>query len=229
VNQNRLHSTRTRAVSEKAKSERRASILAAAGKLFTAHDFNAISVDDIAKIAGLAKGTVYLYFGTKEALFLELVAEQLETWVSDSTPILYKARTGSSAVAAAVATTLSERPVLLRLLGLLHAVLERNTEMTSLREFERKLVQITTQSGTLFEGALGLAPGMGVRLTLWMHATIVGLSQMTATSPTLSAVLTQDDSLAMLRLDFRTELEAALTTLFAGAAARTSKHRPRKG
>ena len=83
MKQNRLRSTRTRAVTEKAKSERRASILTAAGKLFAARDFDAISVDDIAKKAQLAKGTFYLYFATKETPFLELVAQQLETWVSD--------------------------------------------------------------------------------------------------------------------------------------------------
>ncbi len=225
MKQDRLRATRTRAVTEKAKSERRASILTAAGKLFAARDFDAISVDDIAKKVGLAKGTVYLYFKTKEALFLELVAEQLETWVSDSTPELKKARVSPPAIAAVVASTLSQRPVLIRLLGLLHAVLERNTEITSLREFKRRLLQITTQSGALFERALGLTPGTGIRLTLWMHATIVGLSQMTATSPTLSALLTEDDSLSLLRLDFRTELEAALTTIFTGAASRTSQRR----
>jgi AcrR family transcriptional regulator len=222
---NRLRSTRTRAVTEEAKSGRRASILMAARKLFAARDFHAISVDDIAKKAGLAKGTVYLYFGTKEALFLELVAEQLETWVSDSASELKKAKATPPAIAAVVASTLSQRPVLIRLLGLLHAVLQRNTEVTSLREFKRRLLQITMQSGALFERALGLTPGTGIRLTLWMHATIVGLSQMTATSPTLRALMTEEDSLALLRLDFPTEVEAALTTLFTGAVSRTSQPR----
>jgi AcrR family transcriptional regulator len=144
-----------------------------------------ISVDDIAKKAGLAKGTVYLYFGTKEALFLELVAEQLESWVRNSTPQLKKAKATPAAIAAVVASSLSRRPVLIRLLSLMHAILERNTEITPLREFKRRLLHITTQSGTLFERALGLTPGTGIRLTLWMQATIVGLSQLTATSPTL--------------------------------------------
>jgi hypothetical protein len=53
-----------------------------------------------------------------------------------------------------VASTLSGRPVLVRLLALLHAVLERNSEASSLREFKRKLLEITTESAALFENAL---------------------------------------------------------------------------
>jgi len=202
---------------------RRASILAAASKLFAARDFDAISVADIATKAGLAKGTVYLYFGTKEALFLMLVAEQLENWLNDSIAGLKRVGADPARVAAAVASTLSRRPNLIRLLGLLHAVLERNAEVASLRDFKRRLLAITTRAGAVFAEVHGLPADVGIRVTLWMHAIIVGLSQMTATSPTLSALLVEDDSLTMFRLDFRTELQGALTTLLAGAIAPSAK------
>jgi AcrR family transcriptional regulator len=226
MKQTRSRSTRTRAITEEAKSRRRASILSAAAKLFATREFDVISVDDIASRAGLAKGTVYLYFGTKEALFLALVAVQLESWMNEAAPGLRKVKSSPAAAAAFVASTLNQRPALIRLIALLHAVLERNTEEAHLRDFKSRLLQITTQSGELFENVLGLAPGVGSRLTLWMHAMIVGLSQMTATSPTLSAVLAKDDSLAPLRLNFRAELQAALTTLFIGAKSDASTGRP---
>jgi AcrR family transcriptional regulator len=52
---------------------RRADILAAALEEFTARGFEAARLDDVAKRAGVAKGTIYLYFADKEALFQELV------------------------------------------------------------------------------------------------------------------------------------------------------------
>src|SRR5215468_1949106 len=52
---------------------RRAEILAAALEEFTARGFEAARLDDVAKRAGVAKGTIYLYFADKEALFQELV------------------------------------------------------------------------------------------------------------------------------------------------------------
>ena len=52
---------------------RRAAILAAALEEFTARGYEAARLDDVAKRAGIAKGTIYLYFADKEALFQELV------------------------------------------------------------------------------------------------------------------------------------------------------------
>jgi AcrR family transcriptional regulator len=52
---------------------RRAEILAAALEEFTARGFAAARLDDVARRAGVAKGTIYLYFADKEALFQELV------------------------------------------------------------------------------------------------------------------------------------------------------------
>ena len=52
---------------------RRQSILAAALTVFASHGFAAARLDDVAARAGVAKGTLYLYFRDKEALFEALV------------------------------------------------------------------------------------------------------------------------------------------------------------
>jgi AcrR family transcriptional regulator len=61
---------RTRKV---APEERRQAILKAALTVFAAHGFEAARLDDVAARAGVAKGTLYLYFRDKEALFEALV------------------------------------------------------------------------------------------------------------------------------------------------------------
>jgi AcrR family transcriptional regulator len=48
-------------------------IEAAARKLFTAHGFEATSVDQIAERAGVAKGAVYHHFRSKEAIFARVL------------------------------------------------------------------------------------------------------------------------------------------------------------
>src|SRR5882724_9431313 len=48
---------------------RREAILAAALDEFSAQGFAAARLDDVAKRAGVAKGTIYLYFADKETLF----------------------------------------------------------------------------------------------------------------------------------------------------------------
>jgi AcrR family transcriptional regulator len=54
-------------------AERRAAIVEAGLEEFVARGFAATRLDDVAKRAGVAKGTIYLHFKDKEALFEELV------------------------------------------------------------------------------------------------------------------------------------------------------------
>ncbi|MDO9412900.1 MAG: TetR/AcrR family transcriptional regulator [Pseudolabrys sp.] len=58
-------------------AERRETILMAALDEFSARGFESTRLEDVAKRAGIAKGTVYLYFRDKETLFQELVREML--------------------------------------------------------------------------------------------------------------------------------------------------------
>src|SRR4051812_64777 len=52
---------------------RRAAIVDAALEEFIARGFTATRLDDVAKRAGVAKGTIYLHFKDKESMFEELV------------------------------------------------------------------------------------------------------------------------------------------------------------
>src|SRR4051812_5525337 len=58
-------------------AERRAAIIEAALDEFTARGFAATRLDDIAKRAGVAKGTIYLHFKDKESMFEELIRTAL--------------------------------------------------------------------------------------------------------------------------------------------------------
>lgn len=52
---------------------KRAAILEAAQRMFTAHGYDGVSMDQIAAEAGVSKLTVYSHFGDKDALFIEAV------------------------------------------------------------------------------------------------------------------------------------------------------------
>jgi AcrR family transcriptional regulator len=55
------------------KLHRQEEILAAAFEVFAAHGYDAARIDDVARQAGIAKGTIYLYFRDKEQLFRAVV------------------------------------------------------------------------------------------------------------------------------------------------------------
>jgi AcrR family transcriptional regulator len=63
------------------REKRRAAILAAALEEFAARGFAATRLDDVARRARIAKGTIYLYFRDKESLFQELVRAMLSPLV----------------------------------------------------------------------------------------------------------------------------------------------------
>ena len=71
---------------EIAKAARREEILAAARRVFAARGFRGTTIADIAEEAGIALGTIYLYFPSKEAVFAALnqqMAELFSTAVRD--------------------------------------------------------------------------------------------------------------------------------------------------
>jgi AcrR family transcriptional regulator len=55
---------------------KRQQILEGARKVFHENGFDAASMNDIARVAQVSKGTLYVYFESKERLFLELIAEE---------------------------------------------------------------------------------------------------------------------------------------------------------
>jgi AcrR family transcriptional regulator len=67
---------RRRAVSDEDKSQRRDQIMAAAKEVFARKGFHATTIADIAKRAGLAYGSVYWYFDSKDELFHALMAAE---------------------------------------------------------------------------------------------------------------------------------------------------------
>ena len=68
-------------------AQRRAAIIAAGLDEFTARGFAATRLDDVAKRAGVAKGTIYLHFKDKEALFQELVRTALVPLIGNLTAV----------------------------------------------------------------------------------------------------------------------------------------------
>jgi AcrR family transcriptional regulator len=72
---------KVRNVREVRSAARREAILAAALEEFSSKGFAAARLDDVAKRAGVAKGTIYLYFADKETLFQELARSMLSPLV----------------------------------------------------------------------------------------------------------------------------------------------------
>lgn len=148
-----------------------------AAELFEQSSFDEITMADVARRARLAKGTTFLYFATKEALFLELFEQLLGEWLATlHDAVAQDERPWPSArLARIIGDTLLERPSLARLLPLASA-LEANVEGERVAAFRHKLMRRLFGTGALVEQRLGLArAGDGAQLLHYSIAMIVGL------------------------------------------------------
>ncbi len=73
MNSRRVKAVKSSPHRREQKLHRHEQILAAAFEVFAAHGYEAARIDDVARQAGIAKGTIYLYFRDKEQLFRAMV------------------------------------------------------------------------------------------------------------------------------------------------------------
>lgn len=207
---------RARQVHEK--EGRRQDILAAGLRSFEGGRFGALTMAQVAKEAGLAKGTLYLYFPTKEALFLALTEDMLLAWFEalDEALTAHREPLGPKAAAVLVAESLGDHPQLPRLLAILHTVLEQNIDYWQALRFKEFLATRVQRTGRYLEQRLPfLAPGQGGAVLLKIHALLLGFWQMADVAPVVAEVL-EAPGLQVFRIDFWEVFPKTLQELLSG-------------
>ena len=68
-------------------SPKRQAVLQAAAELFMAQGYGAVSMDSVARTAGVSKATLYAYFASKDRLFATIVAEGCRQNMAASEPL----------------------------------------------------------------------------------------------------------------------------------------------
>lgn len=210
-----------RARSRDDKEARRRAILDAAASAFAASAFDELTMSDVARRAGLAKGTLYLYFPTKETLLLALLERSLERYLGDLERAFAAAdapREPDAAAERLVAPLLAE-DALPRLLAILGPILEHNVPQARIRQFKTWLHAALARTGASLEQRLGyLGAGGGMRALLHLQALVAGLSQVARPAPAVARVLARPE-LAAFRLDFGRELRETFAALLRDRAA----------
>jgi AcrR family transcriptional regulator len=77
-------------------------ILATASRLFAEKGYSQTTTAEIAREAGVAEGTLYHHFGSKDGIFLTLFDETMEGFLSGIEEILAGGRTGRESLSALV-------------------------------------------------------------------------------------------------------------------------------
>jgi AcrR family transcriptional regulator len=211
-------STTRRARKPEQKEERRHAILDAALCLWLRERQDGeFTMARLAELTGLAKGTLYLYFATKEELFLALLEEMFGSWVDELLRKLHPlAGKGTpQRVARLLSRTLAAREPLTRLFPLLASVLEPGMNAQTALNFKQSVCARGTETEAALQQALpGLADGH--RVLVYALALVTGLRQMYENEQTLQRITPLEPDLRCVQASFDHELEAALTALIRG-------------
>jgi AcrR family transcriptional regulator len=217
------HLGKKRATNPTEKETRREAILAVALGLFAETSFPALRMEDVAARAGLAKGTLYLYFRTKEELFLALLQREFAGWFAeiDAALEVLKSempgkRVSTRKIANAFTRSLVERPAFIRLAAILHGVLEQNADAQAILSFKRILRDGMLETGARLEALLlELEPGAGAQALLVIYALLVGIQQLAEPAPALQP-LVSDPELTIFQVSFAETFEKALNDYLNG-------------
>lgn len=205
-----------RARSDRAKQQRRAHILTAALELWHTRTFATFTMAEVAARSGLAKGTIYLYFETKEELLLALLEAQLDAWFNALDARLAGGPADVAQAAGLICAVTERQPALARLLPIAASILEHNIPPDTARAYKEHLLDRSAHSAAGIEAALPfLKPGDGVWLLLQIYALIVGLGQMADPAPVIRPILAEPH-MAPLRVEFAAAFRQAMTVLLNG-------------
>jgi AcrR family transcriptional regulator len=190
-------------------------MLAATAELLEGWSYSDITMDRIAERAGVAKGTLYLYFRTKEALFLSLYEDRLGAWYAELQALADhgKGTVDPAAAARVIASTLAARPILIHLHGLLHSTLGHNIDLETTVAFRRRQHRkVSTLASAFARRIEKLSVHRALRFLIQLEVVVGGLSW-AANPPSAVAQTLEEEDLAVFRVDFEEELREIVTSL----------------
>ena len=173
-----------RARSAEQKALRRHAVLEAAETYFREVGYEAFSMTQLAKKTGVAKGTLYLYFKTREELFLTLYNQSLERWSHVFLDRLNDAMSDRDYVLALYQTAVADRSFIPLLTRLEH-VIEHNVAIPRLIESKQIFIQQVEIIAKLTSTALRLSTAQAREIVKTMGVLLIGATQ-TDQSPVLN-------------------------------------------
>ena len=216
---------RTRAVAAEDKELRRGAIIAAAHALVHRDPSASVSVDDLARRAGLAKGTLYLYFGSREEVLLTLHVQQSHEVFDVIERALAQPGADARKVLAAGMAYLRTHPEFYPLASNCRSMLDTNISESAALAFKIAIANRLAPIGERIEALYpGLAPGEGAALLMNSYAFIIGLWQQADTPVVLRAAMKRPE-MAIFRIDFEKQLTAALLDLWESAERRGAQRK----
>ena len=217
-----------RAMAVEDKAERRNAILDAAESLFLEHPDRMASVSEVANEAGVAKGTVYLYFPGKEEMLLALHERHVASFFAELIALLDRPAVDFDSILGVTRKHIIRGAGYLPLTSRCFGLLDREIPAACGLEFKVRVAQLLSAAGTRLERHFpALRPGEGLALLCNSYGLMIGMWQVLNSNKRFGAAM-QTPELRMMNRDFEREAEAALRALWTGTLARAAAETPAK-
>lgn len=143
------------------KEQRRSQILHAAAELLAEEGFEKVSLNGIARRAGVAKSNIYRYFESREDIYLQLLKDDWQEWLEVLEAALAPLAGSDDVdqVTTLIGKRIADSPRMCQLMSVLASVLEDNISEALLYRFKLDSVQ------------------MGMRLVQQIHTALPGIQQ----------------------------------------------------
>ncbi len=170
---------RQRAIDPTEKNARREAIIDAAARLFYRAQ-QLPSVADVAQEAGLGKGTMYLYFQTREAIYLSLHQRHVNGFFNALQLELSKPTEFTQAqIEQLIDHYMLSNPNFLPLCTFCMSVSVSQVDQGTQEQFHNQMAHWLMSSGAMLEAKLAnLRPGDGLRFLHHGYALILGMYQL---------------------------------------------------
>ena len=165
-----------RAVTDEQKQFRRQEILDGARAYFEAAGYEGFTMTQLATRLGIVKGTLYLYFPTKEAIILALYARALEDWCEVMKVKLGSPMAGDDFIQLFYDTTIND-PILIPVLTRLEHVIEHNVSVELLIDSKRHFQACLNRIADKIQIALGLSGNEARELIMTLGVLLSGAAQ----------------------------------------------------
>jgi TetR/AcrR family transcriptional regulator len=209
-----------RAIAPADKSERRAAIVRAAAELARRDPSCSCSVDQLAAKAGVAKGTLYLYFGSREEVLLAVHEKQSHELFDVVERALAAPQPSGKSVVRAGLLYVRAHPQFYPLAANCRSMLDTNVSTEVALAFKLGVGKRLQTLGARIEALYpGLKAGEGAALLMNCYALIIGLWQQAEPPLSLKAVMDRPE-MRIFKIDFEKQLNAALLDLWEAAARR---------
>ena len=206
-----------RAIGNKQKELKRRIILDSALRLFEESEGALATVESIAKRANIAKGTIYLYFKTREEIYMALLEDFINQWISLIETMGEIKDQSIKGILAVICRFIEEKPAFMKLASIFNGILEKNIDFETAYACKLSLRErVLSASRTLSGLYPGITQEKAAKMILRSFALGIGLWQIAEPTPILKQVLAKEE-LRVLRIDFMSELKDTLQIIWEGS------------